>query len=359
MPPPWPTPPNFHGPWWPTSSGTEVGVASGAGGADDTPYYLASTDLPGGRLGVIVDTGAWTNLWGLHFAQRLAVKAHHASLTPTSEQLRTPLYVAGVGNGSQIANWELNIPIATTNRDGTTAQHSMRAPAVEGEGRELPALLGLRSMQANNAVMAMGTEHKRLTFPGPGGFEITWAPGAVHFDLESAPSGRPLIPVDDYDKAPEMTATGAANYDVYATHDYDIPSKSQRAIATGIAVLPSPGTHIMIAPRSDLTAKNVRVDKGCVQPDHREEIKVVLMNHGSEIFKVARGMAIAQFILLRPTSDKVIMGDEMPTSTRGSSEVLDISQTYLSFDYAIEDRELTTTEVGSSSAAADLAVPPH
>ena len=400
-------PPNFHGPWWPTSSGTEVGVASSAGGSDDTPYYLASTDLPGGRLGVIVDTGAWTNLWGLHFAQRLAVKAHRASLTPTSEQLRSPLYVAGVGNGSQIANWELNIPIATTNRDGTTAQHSMRAPAVEGEGRELPALLGLRSMQANNAVMAMGTEHKRLTFPGPGGFEITWAPGAVHFDLESAPSGHLLIPVDNYDqlppataglqpkqlsllavgtsgassgsadrpdrefgklkvkilsayaKAPEMTATGSANYDVYATHDYDIPSKSQRAIATGIAVLPSPGTHIMIAPRSDLTAKNVRVDKGFVQPDHREEIKVVLMNHGSEIFKVARGMAIAQFILLRPTSDKVMMVDEMPTSTRGSSEVLDISQTYLSIDYANEDRELTTTEVGSSSAAADLAVPPH
>ena len=62
-----------------------------AGGTEDTPYYLASTDLPGGRLGVIVDTGAWTNLWGLHFAQRLAVKAHRASLTPTSEQLRTPL----------------------------------------------------------------------------------------------------------------------------------------------------------------------------------------------------------------------------------------------------------------------------
>ena len=91
----------------------------------------------------------------------------------------------------------------------------------------------------------------------------------------------------------------------------------------------------------------------------RDRIKVVLMNHGSEIFKVARGMAIAQFILLRPTSDKVMMVDEMPTSTRGSSEVLDISQTYLSIDYANEDRELTTTEVGSSSAAADLAVPPH
>ena len=54
-----------------------------------------------------------------------------------------------------------------------------------------------------------------------------------------------------------------------------------------------------------------------------------------------------------------MMVDEIPTTTRGSSEVLDITQTYLSIDYANEDRELTTTEVGSSGAAADLAVPPH
>ena len=111
----------------------------------------------------------------MNFALRLAYKAQQAALQPKEERLRTPLYVAGVGSGSQQANWELNIPIATTNRDGTTAQHSMRAPAVEGEGRDLPALLGLRSMQANNAVMAMGTEHRRLTFPGPGDLLATSA----------------------------------------------------------------------------------------------------------------------------------------------------------------------------------------
>ena len=190
-------------PWWPTSNGEDVG--GGAAGSDETPYYLASTDLPGGRLGVIVDTGAWTNLWGLHFAQRLANKAVQANLQPTEERLRQPLYVAGVGSGSQQANWELNVPIATTNRDGNTTQHSMRAPAVEGEGRELPALLGLRSMQAGDGVVETGVKQKRLTYPGPGGYEITWAPGAVHFDLESAPSGHLLIPVDNYDKLPSDT----------------------------------------------------------------------------------------------------------------------------------------------------------
>ena len=92
---------------------------------------LASTDLPGGRLGVIVDTGAWTNLWGKNFAHRLVHKAKPYGLTASQNRLRQPLYIAGVGSGSQQANWELNIPIATTTRDGVTTQHSMRALAVE------------------------------------------------------------------------------------------------------------------------------------------------------------------------------------------------------------------------------------
>ena len=49
-------------PWRPTSSGT------GASSSTESPCYLASTDLPGGRLGVIVDAGAWANLWRLRLA---------------------------------------------------------------------------------------------------------------------------------------------------------------------------------------------------------------------------------------------------------------------------------------------------
>ena len=76
----------------------------------------------------------------------------------------------------------------------------MRAPAVQGAGSELPALLGLQSMQSNNGVVETGAQQKRLSFPGPGGYEITWSPGTIHFDLESAPSGHLLIRVDNYDK---------------------------------------------------------------------------------------------------------------------------------------------------------------
>ena len=393
-------------PWWPTNSGTDVGI-SDASGTEDTPYYLASTDLPGGRLGVIVDTGAWTNLWGLRFAMRLAHKAKQAALQPSEERLRTPLYVAGVGSGSQQANWELNIPIATTNRDGTTAQHSMRAPAVEGEGSELPALLGLRSMQASNGVVETGVRQRRLTYPGPGGYEITWAPGAVHFDLESAPSGHLLIPVDNYDKLaptagglqqrqlsllavgnasgdcssqldrefgklkvellsssailPKRITAGAAGYDIYASIDVDIKAQGRRLVPTGLIALAPPGTYIRVAPRSDLTIKGIDVLEGVIDPDSHDEIKVTMSNHGSGTFKIERGFCIAQLILQRiVTNAEVVQVKGLTSSTsRASAGLNNAGLAYLSMDAITEENEPATTGVGISSAGADSEVPPH
>ena len=124
-------------------------------------------------MGVIVDTGAWTNLWGWNWALRLAHRAKARGLRDqiTNDELRRPLYVAGVGNGSQQAKIEAQIPIATSNRDGSTGKHFMRAPAVEGAGCELPALLGLQSMQSNDGVVETGVKQKRPSFPGLGGWD--------------------------------------------------------------------------------------------------------------------------------------------------------------------------------------------
>ena len=114
-----------------------------------------------------------------------------------------------------------------------------------------------------------------------------------------------------------------------------------------------------MAPRSSLALKDVDVAAGVIDPDYRGEIKVVLVTHGSGIFKVPRGMAIAQFILTRHVIDEVVQLDELPTTARGSSGFGSTDQTYLSTNYEDEDYELATTGVGSSSAVADSVVPHH
>eukprot|EP00959_Pyramimonas_sp_CCMP1952_P206185 4311902-Pyramimonas_sp.AAC.1 len=73
----------------------------------------------------------------------------------------------------------------------------MCARAVECAGADLPALLGLQSTQSDDGVAETGADHKILR---PGGYEITWGPGAIRFDLVSAPSGHFYILVDDCDE---------------------------------------------------------------------------------------------------------------------------------------------------------------
>ena len=365
-----------HLPWWPTAAGDTV---SGAAHGTDGQYFLASTDLPDGRLGVIVDSGAWTNLWGSHFARRLAQRALNNGHWPAEERLSTPLYVAGVGNGSQQANFEIQIPIATTSRDGTTTMHNMSAPSVEGEsGSRLPALLGLRSMQAQNGVLETNAERPRLTFPGKGGYSIEWAPGATHFDLVAAPSGHLLIPVDDYEKVPPPTGglppkqltllthkgsqqtdddahddgrrfgklmvvllhasaklpkkatESAAGYDVFAYTTLTVQAKSRAMVPTGVAALAPPGTYIRIAPRSGLAFKSIDVAAGVVDPDYRGEIKVILVNNSDDTMKITPGLRIAQLILERIiTNADVVQVESLPATTRGSQGFGSTGMAYL------------------------------
>jgi len=172
-------------PWWP------------APGSQPTQYYHAATQLPDGRLSIIVDPGAWTNLAGKTWALKQAERAHRAGHVTKQKQMDRPLAVQGVGDGFQHAKWEAMIPIACKMGD-TTKLNAFEAPTLEGSGTEVPALLGLRSIRKHNGVLETKPGSERLTFPGPGGYKIEWGPGSEHFDLETAPSGHLVIPCDSF-----------------------------------------------------------------------------------------------------------------------------------------------------------------
>ena len=81
--------------------------------------------------------------------------------------------MAGGGSGPQQANWEVHCPIPWTFRDSVTSRHSARAPAVEGDGAEFPAPLGL---QSDNGVAGTDVDQKRMTSPEMCCHEIPGAP---------------------------------------------------------------------------------------------------------------------------------------------------------------------------------------
>lgn len=97
----------------------------------------------------------------------------------------------------------------------------------------------------------------------------------------------------------------AAGLDLVAAVPADKPvtlAPGQRAmIPTGMAIALPAGTEAQVRPRSGLAAKNgvsVLNTPGTVDADYRGEIQVILVNFGTESFRVDRGLRIAQLVIV-------------------------------------------------------------
>lgn len=169
---------------------------------------------------MIVDVGAWTNLAGQNWVRAMAEKAIKAGYKPGQTKMPRPLVVQGVGHGTQTAIWKAELPVAIQGNKGEAQHHTYSAPTLTGSGEHMPALLGLRSISENKGVLQTEKGKECLTFPGPGGYKIEWAPGAVHMKLENAPSGHLVVPCDDFASIPN-TSGGLApqGMHLHATSD--------------------------------------------------------------------------------------------------------------------------------------------
>ena len=147
-----------------------------------------------------MDPGAWSNLVGETWAIEMAKKAIESGHRPNQAKLETPLNVAGVGNGTNSAEWEVHLPIAIDVQGDGTRISEFRAPSVGGPGKDLPALLGLGSMSRQHGVLEMTEGQEFLTFPGPGGYQVEWSPGTRRYKLERASSGHLILPCDAFNK---------------------------------------------------------------------------------------------------------------------------------------------------------------
>ena len=102
-----------------------------------------------------------------------------------------------LGRGAPRADYRAQIKCAVPCSD-TTRLMEFDTPAVKHGGEDLPILYGLDNMQRHKAILEMDPTKQQLTFPGPGGYTITWSPGTVHIPLHETPSGHLAFAMDDY-----------------------------------------------------------------------------------------------------------------------------------------------------------------
>lgn len=111
--------------------------------------------------------------------------------------------------------------------------------------------------------------------------------------------------IEGYDDIPipEKMSQFASGYDIYAGVDEDviIPSGGRALIPTGFSLEMPQGIEAQIRPRSGLALKHgitLLNTPGTIDADYRGEIKVIMINLGSEDFVVKRKERIAQIVFM-------------------------------------------------------------
>jgi dUTP pyrophosphatase len=104
--------------------------------------------------------------------------------------------------------------------------------------------------------------------------------------------------------APDYATADAAGMDLAAAVPENSPLTlapgERAAVPTGLILAIPQGFEGQVRPRSGLALKHaitVLNAPGTIDADYRGEVKVILVNLGSEPFEIVRGMRIAQLII--------------------------------------------------------------
>jgi dUTP pyrophosphatase len=103
---------------------------------------------------------------------------------------------------------------------------------------------------------------------------------------------------------PAYESSGAAGMDLRAALDapIEIAPGSIARVPTGFAIEVPPGYEVQLRPRSGLASRDgitLANSPATIDSDYRGELLVALIHHGTQAFRLERGMRIAQLVLAR------------------------------------------------------------
>ena len=121
---------------------------------------------------------------------------------------------------------------------------------------------------------------------------------------------------------PKRMSEWAAGFDVHAAvEDALVLAPGERALVpTGFALAMPRELEAQVRPRSGLALKHGVTclnTPGTIDADYRGEVKVLLINLGSEPFEIRRGDRIAQIVFQRVPPVELAEVDELPATERG------------------------------------------
>jgi dUTP pyrophosphatase len=120
---------------------------------------------------------------------------------------------------------------------------------------------------------------------------------------------------------PSYATPGAAGMDLRSADAVTLKPGARALVATGIAIELPAYFEAQVRPRSGLAVKHgitVLNAPGTIDADYRGEIKVPLINLGSEDFSIARGDRIAQMVVAPVTTAELVEVGALDDTIRGA-----------------------------------------
>jgi len=119
---------------------------------------------------------------------------------------------------------------------------------------------------------------------------------------------------------PSYQTSGAAGVDLRASEEILLLPGEWAVVPTGIKIEIPEGFEAQVRPRSGIALKNgvtLLNSPGTIDSDYRGEIKVIMINHGSDPFTVSAGDRIAQLVFAPVTRVFWIENNELSITKRG------------------------------------------
>ena len=120
---------------------------------------------------------------------------------------------------------------------------------------------------------------------------------------------------------PAYATEGASGLDLRSTAEVTLLPMARALVPTGLFLEMPEGVEAQVRPRSGLALKNgvtVLNTPGTIDSDYRGELKIILINLGSEAFTVKSGDRIAQLVFATVTRADLVAAEELGTTTRGA-----------------------------------------
>jgi dUTP pyrophosphatase len=119
-------------------------------------------------------------------------------------------------------------------------------------------------------------------------------------------------------KIPNYSYADDAAFDLFSTEDVEIKPNERLQIPTGIAMQIPKGFVGLIWDKSGLSHNHgLKTLGGVIDAGYRGEVKVGIINLGTEIYKIEKGHKVAQMIIQQKETCEIVEVENLDDTDRG------------------------------------------